>query len=75
MNVSGKLSKEVHYKKLNRDPSQEFNNKILKILKTAVNLEDIPEKEAAHTCLKKTPESPTSTLYQKSTRKITQDAP
>ena len=42
------LSNEIHYKKLSYDPTQELNNKILRILRTlrtAVHLEDITEEE------------------------------
>ena len=39
------LSNETHYQKLDHDPTTELNNKILKTLKTTVNLEDITEEE------------------------------
>ena len=42
------LSNETHYQELDYDPTTDLNNKILKTLKTAVNLEDITEEEALY---------------------------
>ena len=42
------LSNETHYQKLDYDPTTELNNKILRTLRTAVNLEDITEEEALY---------------------------